>query len=117
MIYILHPPIFVVPEETSFADAWEAFCCKTLNVREQTDEIYRRHHPEQGIDLYFPTKQIAYQCKSVESGKSSDFNVARALESVRVAKQVQPELGWKEYAICTNVDITGSSEKRLRAEL
>ncbi len=117
MNYFLYPPFFIVPEENNFADAWETFCCKLLNLKEQTDEIYRRHPPEQGIDLYFPSKQIAYQCKSVESGKSGDFNVAKVLESIKAARQVRPKVRWKEYALCTNVDITGSSEKRLRQEL
>jgi hypothetical protein len=117
MSYYLYPPFLVVPEESSFADAWEAFCCKLLNLKEKTDEIYRRHPPEQGIDLYYPTKQIAYQCKSVESGKSGDFNVSKALDSIKSAKSAKAKAAWKEYVLCTNVDITGTAEAKLTEKL
>lgn len=117
MIYHLYPPFFIVSEESDFADAWEAFCCKLLNLKEKTDDIYRRHPPEQGIDLYYPNKQTAYQCKSVESGKSGDFNVTKALESIKSAKSAKPKVPWKEYVLCTNVDITGTAEAKLREEL
>jgi hypothetical protein len=117
MEYYLYPPFFIVPEESDFADAWESFCCKLLNVKEKTDEIYRRNPPEQGIDLFYPSKQIAYQCKSVESGRSGDFNVTNAIDSIKAAKLIQSDVGWKEYILCTNVDITGLAEKKLRNEL
>lgn len=117
MIYNLYPPFFIVPEESNFADAWESFCCKMLCLTENTAEIYRRNPPEQGIDLYYPAKQVAYQCKSVESGKSGDFNVSKVIDSIRSAKQAKAPLGWKKYAICTNVNITGTSEKKIKSEL
>ncbi|MEK6406902.1 MAG: hypothetical protein AABN34_08060 [Acidobacteriota bacterium] len=117
MAYHLYPPFFVVPEESDFADAWEAFCCKLLNLTLDTDEVYRRHPPEQGVDLYYPARQIAYQCKSVESGKSGDFKVRSAIESITSAKAVSESLPWTEYALCTNVDITGTAEAKLRLEL
>ena len=117
MTYYLYPPFFIVPEENNFADAWEAFCCKLLNLEEKTTEIYRRSPPEQGIDLYYPSKQIAYQCKSIESGKSGDFNVSKVIDSIRVAKNAQAELGWKKYVLCVNVDITGTAESKLKEEL
>jgi hypothetical protein len=116
-MYHFYPPFFVVDEENSFAEAWESFCCKLLNLSLKTDEIYRRHPPEQGIDLYHPSKRTAYQCKSVESGKSSDFNVDKVLASIQAARAAQPNVGWKEFVVCTNVEITGSSEARLRSEL
>lgn len=117
VIYHLYPPFFLVPEEGNFADAWESFCCKMLCLVENTDEIYRRNFPEQGIDLYYPTKKIAYQCKSVNSGKSGDFNVTKAINSIKSAKKVKNVVGWEKYAICTNVDITGASEVKIREEL
>src|SRR5882724_11915453 len=117
MDYYLYPPFFVVPEESNFADAWEAFCCKLLNLKEGTDSIYRRHPPEQGVDLYNPTKQIAYQCKSVESGKSGDFNVNKALSSIESARAAKTALAWDHYVLCTNVDISGTAEQKIRATL
>ncbi len=117
MEYHFYPPFFIVPEETSFADGWESFCCKLLNLDEKTNEIYRRSPPEQGIDLYYPKKKTAYQCKSVASGKSGDFNVSRAIESIKSAKKNQKDLGWKTYVLCINIDITGTAESNLRKEL
>jgi hypothetical protein len=117
MNYHLYPPFLVVPEESDFPDAWESFCCKLLNLSEKTAEIYRRTPPEQGIDLLYPSKHIAYQCKSVESGKSGDFNLSNALASIAAAKKVQSEVGWKKYVLCTNVDITGTTEKKLKEAL
>jgi hypothetical protein len=117
MAYHLYPPFFLVPEESDFADSWEVFCCKLLNLIQHTDEVYRRHPPEQGIDLYYSSEQIAYQCKSVESGKSGDFDVRSAIESIKSAKAVRRSLPWKDYVLCTNVDITGIAERKLRSEL
>jgi hypothetical protein len=117
MEYYFYPPFFVVSEENSFSDAWESFCCKLLNLAEKTDEIYRRKPPEQGIDLYYPNKKISYQCKSVESGKSGDFDASKTIESIRSARKIQSELGWEKYVLCTNVDLTGNAESKLRTEL
>lgn len=115
--YRLHPPFLYVPEEATFSTAWESFCCKLLNISNATDSIYIRNPPEQGVDLFFPEKGIAYQCKSVESGKSGDFNVTKAVSSWRSALKVQDSLGWKNYTICTNVSISGSAEETLKKEI
>lgn len=115
--YRLHPPILYFPEENDFSDVWERFCCKLLNIEHKTTEIYVRHPPEQGVDLYFPSKKIAYQCKSVESGKSGDFNVTKAVESIKAAKAIKTSLKWERYVLCTNVAISGKAEATLKAEL
>jgi hypothetical protein len=117
MLYYLYPPFFHVPEQSNFPDAWESFCCKLLNLAKGTNEIYVRTAPEQGIDLYFPSKNIAYQCKSVESGKSGEFSSSKAIESLEAAKLARKDLGWKKYAICTNVNVSGIAERKLRSEL
>jgi hypothetical protein len=116
-MYYLYPPFFVVPESSNFADAWESFCCKLLNLHHKTSEIYQRVPPEQGVDLFHPSKAIAYQCKSVESGRSGDFNVHSTLESIAAAKRAVVDIGWKKYCLCTNVGITGAAERRLRKVL
>ena len=105
------------PTANSFADAWEDFCCKLLNLEERTNQIRRRSPPEQGIDLYYQSKNIAYQCKSVESGKDGEFSVQHAIESMKSAKKAKKDLKWKKYVLCTNVDITGIAEKKLRSEM
>lgn len=115
--YRLYPPFLYVQEEQNFSDTWERFCCSLLNLNHKTDEIYVRNPPEQGVDLYYPSSKIAYQCKSIESGKSGDFNVSKAIESINAARAVQNELGWEKYVLCVNVTISGSAEKKLKESL
>ncbi|XUW88644.1 hypothetical protein OH764_00815 [Burkholderia sp. M6-3] len=115
--YHLCPPFLHYPEEDDFSDVWERFCCKLLNIEHKTTEIYVRNPPEQGVDIFFPTKKVAYQCKSIESGKSGGFNVTKAVESIRAAKAIKPALGWERYVLCVNVAISGKAEATLKAEL
>ncbi len=115
--YRLQPPFLYIAEQQDFSKAWEYFCCKLLNLNYKTNEIYVRNPPEQGVDIFYSSSKTAYQCKSVESGKSSDFNVSHAIDSIRAAKLIQAELGWEKYAICTNVAISGTAESKLKEEL
>ena len=115
--YRLYPPFLCVPEKHNFPDVWEHFCCKLLNLQHGTSEIYVRNPPEQGIDLWYPSARIAYQCKCVESGKAGDFNVTKAIESVISAKAARHVLGWEKYVLCVNVPVTGGAEKRLKEVL
>jgi len=110
----LYPPFFGVEPENSFADAWEVFCCDVLNRHEKTTQIRRRHAPEGGVDLLWREKKIAYQCKSVESGRTGDFDVTKAVESMNVAVACRHQTGWRQYVICTNVELTGKQETKLR---
>jgi hypothetical protein len=113
-MYNLYPPFLIVPEETDFADVWESFCCKLLQLKEHTDSIVRLGAPEGGIDLYDAKRSIAYQCKGVESGKRGDFNVNHAISSIQAALAKRREREWKKYVVCTNVDITGPAFDKLR---
>lgn len=115
--YRLWPPFLFSPEEDDFSDVWERFCCKLLNIEYKTTEIFVRNPPEQGVDIFFPSKKIAYQCKSIESGKSGDFNVTKAVESIQAAKAIKSTLGWERYVLCVNVAISGKAEATLKAEL
>jgi hypothetical protein len=115
--YRLYPPFLYYPECNSFSDTWEYFTCKLLNLYFATDEIYIRNPPEQGIDLYFPSRRIAFQCKSVESGKSGDFNVTNAINSIESALKIKEHNGWQKYILCTNVNISGKTEDKLRSVL
>ncbi|PFA47906.1 hypothetical protein CN391_25910 [Bacillus anthracis] len=114
MKYILYPPFLTVPEEENFSNVWEAFCLKLLCLNKSQNNIYRRNPPEQGVDLFDATDKIAYQCKSVESGKSGDFNFKHAIDSLNSALKIKDELGWEKYILCTNVNVTGSSEQKLK---
>lgn len=115
--YRLEPPFLYVAEEQDFSKAWEHFCCKLLNISNKTTDIYVRNPPEQGVDIYYPAKKIAYQCKSVESGKSGDFNATKAIESIEAAKRIKSELGWEKYVLCVNVAISGTAEAALKKAL
>ena len=110
----LYPPFFGTEPQNSFADAWEVFCCDVLNRHEKTTQIRQRRPPENGVDLIWREKKVAYQCKSVESGRTGDFNVTKAVESMKAAVAHRDEIGWKQYVICTNVELTGNQETNLR---
>ena len=109
----MYPPLFVIEPQTSFADAWEVFCCEVLNRHEKTTEIRRRKPPESGVDLYWPGKKAAYQCKSVEEA-TGRFSVTKAVESIETALKIRKELPWERYILCSNMDITGTQEAKLK---
>lgn len=113
MEYHFHPPYFRSDPHTSFADAWEVFCCSLLNLENDTNVIRRRKPPEQGIDLIWQTEGIAYQCKSVEH-ELGKFRIDKAKTSLKTALEHQSHIGWKKYTICTNVTLTGTQEMILR---
>src|SRR5437870_1273843 len=114
MEYHLYPPFFEITPEPSFSDAWEAFCCLLLNLRNGTTEIRRRTPPDSGVDLTWSSTKFAYQCKAVESGKAGDFPLSKAIDSVETALQHRASIGWDKYGICTNVDVTGAQEEKIR---
>lgn len=116
-MYQLYPPIFYVPEESSFSDSWEVFCCKMLNIENKTSEIIRRLPPESGVDLFFPSKKIAYQCKSIETGLTNGFNPTLVKKSYLSALDIQSTLKWEKYILCINHDLTGNQQANLRKEL
>jgi len=109
----LRLPCFVIEPHTSFADAWEVFCCRLLNLHHNTADIRRRKPPESGIDLYWQEEQIAYQCKSVED-KEGKFNITKAVKSLNDALNARGKLPWKKYILCSNVPLTGPQEQQLR---
>jgi hypothetical protein len=59
MEYHFHPPYFRSDPHLSFADAWEFFCCRLLNLENGTTAIRRREAPEQGVDLIWQAEGIA----------------------------------------------------------
>jgi len=116
-MYQFFPPFFIVNEETNFSDSWEVFCCKLLNLENKTSSIIRRLPPESGVDLFFPEQKIAYQCKSVETGLTSGFNLTKIKESYNSALSIKSSLGWDKYIVCLNIDLTGIQEANLKKEL
>jgi hypothetical protein len=116
-MYHFYPPFFIVNEEANFSDSWEVFCCKLLNLENNTSSIIRRLPPENGVDLFFPEKKIAYQCKSVETGLTSGFNLTKIKESYNSALDIKSSLGWEKYVVCINTDLTGAQEANFNREL
>jgi internalin A len=112
---MLRPPFFAVEPETNFPDAWEVFCCSVLNRYYRTDSIRQRKPPEGGIDLYWPEKKVAYQCKSVELG--GQFSLTKAMASIDTALETRKDLPWEKYVLCSNVVLTGDQERKLHEKL
>jgi len=106
-------PLFVVEPQTTFADAWEVFCCDVLNRHYKLGSIRRRKAPEGGIDLYCATEKVAYQCKSVMES-TGKFSVSKAVASLKAALETRKKLPWVKYVICSNVDLTGAQEQKLQ---
>jgi hypothetical protein len=116
-MYQFYPPFFIVNEETNFPDSWEVFCCKLLNLENNTSNVVRRLPPENGVDLFFPAQKIAYQCKSVESGLTSGFNLTKIKKSYNSALSIKSSLDWNKYVVCINTDLTGTQEENFKREL
>jgi small GTP-binding protein len=111
----LYPPFFeILPGERSFDEAWEIFCCDVLNRHEKTTEIVRRKPPDDGVDLLWHEQKRAYQCKSVIDPATGRFDVGKAVESIEAAITKRKETGWETFYICSNVDVTGPQEEKLR---
>src|SRR5690349_4350784 len=116
-MYQFFPPIFIVPEESNFPDSWEVFCCKLLNLENRTSSIHRRLPPESGVDLYYPEKKIAYQCKSVDTGLTTGFNLTKIKNSYNSALIIKSSLGWEKYVVCVNTELTGAQQENFAREL
>ncbi|WP_342552328.1 hypothetical protein [Paenibacillus sp. FSL R7-0652] len=113
MRYILYPPFLVVPEETDFSAAWESFCLKLLKLDLGTNDIEKRNPPESGVDLYFPDKKIAFQCKSIYD-RNHRINKKKIKNSIDSAIKIKNSLPWDEYIVCCNENITGDFSKQLK---
>ncbi|MCO1604611.1 hypothetical protein [Desulfosporosinus nitroreducens] len=111
--YLLYPPFLTVHEETDFSDIWESFCLKLLKLEYGTNEIERRRPPESGIDLFYRSGQIAYQCKSTLN--DNKFNIKIACNSLRSALPLKNTLPWALYTICSNNNLTGNQITALQS--
>jgi len=117
MEYHLYPPFFEIAPESSFDEAWEAFCADILNLSNNTREIRRRTPPDLGVDLLWPTQRVAYQCKSVLYGKAGDLPVSKIVFSIERALEKKQDVGWEKYVLCVNVDPTGAQEAKIKSAL
>ncbi|PJN59827.1 hypothetical protein PAEAM_28620 [Paenibacillus sp. GM1FR] len=113
MRYILYPPFLVVPEETDFSATWESFCLKLLKLELKTNDIEKRNPPESGVDLYFPNKKLAFQCKSIYD-RSHRFNKKKIKDSIDSALTIKQFLPWDQYIVCCNENMTGDFTTKLK---
>ncbi|MGE7997603.1 hypothetical protein ACQKOF_02770 [Lysinibacillus sp. NPDC093190] len=111
--YRLYPPFFKDELDSSFADAWERFCLKLIKIENNTEDIKKRKPPESGVDLFYQSKKIAYQCKSLE--ENSIYNITNSVKSLKSALQIKESLGWEKYVICANTELTGNQEATLKS--
>ncbi|MGH1280685.1 hypothetical protein [Bacillus basilensis] len=86
---------------------------KIVKIRKINNDIERGTPPEQGVDLHFKEKGIAYQCKSVV-GSISGFNITKAVKSLERALCIQKTLPWEQYIVCSNVNLTGNQITKLK---
>ena len=112
MQYRLFPPFFKDELNSDFSEAWERFCLKLLKIENDTEMIKKRKPPEQGVDLFYKDKKIAYQCKSFQ--KDANFNITKAQSSLLMALEYKESIGWDSYYICSNVELTGKQEMQLK---
>jgi hypothetical protein len=117
MEYHLYPPFFEIAPQSSFDEAWEAFCADVLNLSKNTREIRRRTPPDLGVDLLWPTQRVAYQCKAILYGKAGDLPVPKIISSIKRALEKKKDVGWEKYVLCVNVDPTGPQEAKIKAAL
>ncbi|MED4534735.1 hypothetical protein [Metabacillus fastidiosus] len=110
--YRLVPPFFKDELNSSFSEAWERFCLKLLKLENKTENIKKRKPPENGVDLFYKDEKIAYQCKSLE--ENSKFNISHAKNSLQSALKKKNEIGWEEYVLCSNGELTGEQEIALK---
>jgi hypothetical protein len=114
VLYDFSPRVFVIEPQTSFHEAWEVFCCEMLNLHFDTTEICRRTPPDRGVDLHWAKRRMAWQCKSVGGERSPKFRTDGAMKSMKDALKSQTNPLWEKYFICSNVDLTGSQQDKLR---
>ncbi len=115
MEYQLYPPFFEISPKSSFDEAWECFCADVLNLSNNTRDIRRRTPPDFGVDLLWPTRRVAYQCKAVLYGKAGDLPVPKIFSSIERALEKRQEVGGEKYVLCVNIDPTGPQEAKIKA--
>ncbi len=112
-MYNLYNPFFKEEYGSSFGESWEIFCLKLLKLHYKDEEIEKRNPPESGVDLYFPKRKIAFQCKSV-SDKDGKFNITHAKKSLKDALSIKNTLKWEKFILCVNGELTGSQLQQLK---
>ncbi len=103
----------VTPPETSFSDAWEAFCGDLLQLDLQNEECIKLKAPDRGIDLFLKNSKNAIQCKSDERGAFGSIQPAPSIESLTTANAHKDGLGWEKYTFATNASYSGKGLEQI----
>lgn len=99
----------IIPPDTNFGEAWESLCFDLLRADLPSASLVRFKPPDRGIDIYSPSLQRAYQCKSDERGVNGSLSANRSINSLETACVQKATLDWRTYTFCTNADYTGAA--------
>lgn len=101
------------PPETSFGDAWEAFCEDLLSLEFGSDECLRLKAPDRGVDILMRATKKAVQCKSDERGAFGTISPSPSLESLSTAYTHRKGLEWDDYCFATNANYSGNGVEQI----
>jgi hypothetical protein len=98
----------VTPPATNFGEAWELLCFALLRAETSDTALLRLLPPDRGVDILNTKTGNAYQCKSSERGVFGTLDATDCIASLKTAVAAKSALGWNEYYLATNAQITGS---------
>ena len=103
----------VTPPATNFGEAWELLCFTLLRSETADSGLLRLTPPDRGVDILSSITGNAYQCKSSERGIFGSIDADDCINSLNTALKAQPALGWKQYSLAINGQLTGAGLGRI----
>ena len=98
----------ITPPATNFGEAWELLCFALLKAETSDAALLRLLPPDRGVDILNTTTMNAYQCKSSERGVFGTLDAVDCIASLKTAVAARSALGWNEYYLAVNAQVTGS---------
>lgn len=106
----------IVSPETSFGDAWGAFCLTLLQKEDGHQSYLPVKAPDRGVDILKRLDNTAIQCKSDERGAVATISPANSIESLRTAVKHKKQIGWIKYTFATNANYSGVGIEKIFGE-
>lgn len=106
----------VISPNTSFGDAWNAFCLSLLQEEDGYQSYLSLKAPDRGVDILKRSDNTAIQCKSDERGAIGTISPANSIESLRTAAKHKGSIGWVKYSYATNANYSGDGIEKIFAE-
>lgn len=103
----------VLPPQTSFGDAWEAFCLTLLQREHGHQSCLPLKAPDRGVDILLRSDKTAIQCKADERGASGTISPTKSIESLRTAVNHKGNIGWSKYAFASNANYSGNGIEKI----